>query len=88
MFKLAFVAFAMLSLCACASIGPHQMSANPAIQESFDAAPVEVALVTTSALHRRAFSPPSQRQPEMHVILASSFDRSRRRIARLRARAA
>lgn len=84
MFKLAFVAFAMVSLSACASLGPLQASPNVSIRESFDAAPVEVALVDTSTLHRRAFNAPSQRQPELRVILASATDRSRRRIARLR----
>ena len=84
MFRLAFVAFAMASLGACASLGPHYASSDVSIHESFDAAPVEVALVTTAALHRTAFSAPSHRQPELRVILASAMDRGRRRIARVR----
>jgi hypothetical protein len=84
MFKLAFVAFAMVSLSACASLGPHQVNSNASAHQSFDAAPVEVAMIDKSALHRRAFSAPSQRQPELRVILASAVDRSRRRVARIR----
>ncbi|MEQ1820247.1 MAG: hypothetical protein ABL871_16715 [Terricaulis sp.] len=86
MFKRAFIVIAMASLSACASLDLQQTDSPLRAYESFDAAPVEPALIATLVLHRRAFTPPSQKQPEFRAIAVTAFDRLRRRSSRRRRR--
>ncbi|MBX3430402.1 MAG: hypothetical protein KF779_12555 [Hyphomonadaceae bacterium] len=84
MFKLAFVVVALVSVSACASLDLRQTGPALLTHESFDAAPVEPAMIVTIALHRRAFSPPSQRQPELRDVAVTAIERLRRRALRKR----
>lgn len=83
MFKMAGVALALALLSGCACLGPHQTAFAGGAIASFDAgqdvAPVQdTAALALLTLHRQRFSRPSERQPDLRVILATSYDRMRR----------
>jgi hypothetical protein len=85
MLKAAGIALALASLSACASIGSSQCAPIVGIVAGVAAAPVEViAPVSSSAPERRRFSLPSDRQPDLHFVLATAADRGRRRLRRRR----
>jgi hypothetical protein len=97
------IAGALLSACASlapiqAGIVPPTASVDAALTSEPDAAPCEDVVVATppqetvtapsSALHRTSFGPPSRRQPDLRMVLATASDRARSRHARRRRRRA
>lgn len=96
------VAGALLSACASlpiqAGIVPPTTNAHfdAALTNEPDAAPCEDVVVAmapqeavaapSSVLHRTSFGPPSRRQPDLRMVLATASDRARWRHARRRRR--
>jgi hypothetical protein len=97
------IAGALLSACASlapiqAGIVPPPASVHAALTNEPDAAPCEDVVVATapqetvaapsSVLRRTSFGPPSGRQPDLRIVLATASDRARWRHARRRRRGA
>jgi hypothetical protein len=84
MFRTAFIVLAAALLSPCASLDLHQTGSTRSAYQDFDAAPVETAMIMPVVLHRRAFTPPTQRQPEFRAFAVTAIDRLRRRTLRRR----
>lgn len=83
-----------------AGLAPPTVTAHfdAALPDEPDAAPCEAVVVATTpqeaaaapslVLHRTSFGPPSRRQPDLRIVLATASDRARWRQARRRKRGA
>jgi hypothetical protein len=95
------IAGALLSACASlapiqAGIVPPTASIDASLTNEPGATPCEDVVVATppqetvaapsSVLHRTSFGPPSRRQPDQRMVLATASDRARWRHARRRRR--
>jgi hypothetical protein len=79
---MACVAFALAMLAGCACIGPQRAALSTGAIASFDqdenAAPLQdTAALALLSLNRRRFSLPSERQPDLRMIYATTYDRRR-----------